>query len=85
MRWAGHIVRISPKQTALKILNETPSNKRPKGRSKRRWKTWVNDDFAILKVKDWRSFAGRRAEWKKLLRKAQTHEGLLHSYHISIF
>ncbi|GFT32607.1 hypothetical protein TNCV_3145551 [Trichonephila clavipes] len=37
---------------------------------------WKNEDFAILKVKNWRSIAGRRAERKKLLRKAQAHKRL---------
>ncbi|GFT11433.1 hypothetical protein TNCV_1144911 [Trichonephila clavipes] len=62
MRWAGHIVRMSPERTVLKICNATPSNKRPNGRPKRRYKDCVDEDFAILKVKKWRSIAGRRAE-----------------------
>ncbi|GFW74590.1 hypothetical protein TNCV_114411 [Trichonephila clavipes] len=59
---AGRIVRLRPERTALKIFHATPSNKRPKGRPKRRWKDCVNEGFAILKVKNWRSIAGRRAE-----------------------
>ncbi|GFY36243.1 hypothetical protein TNCV_4846151 [Trichonephila clavipes] len=69
MKWSGQIpVRRSPEQTTLKICNATPSNKRPKGRPKRRWKDCADEDFAILKVKNWRSITGRRAEWEKLPR-----------------
>ncbi|GFW95523.1 hypothetical protein TNCV_1722241 [Trichonephila clavipes] len=42
----------------------------------KRWKNCMNEDFAILNVKNWRSIAGRRAEWKKLLRKAQARKEL---------
>jgi sorting nexin-29 len=35
MRWAGHIVRMSPERTTLRVFNATPSNKRPKGRPKK--------------------------------------------------
>ncbi|GFW33207.1 hypothetical protein TNCV_2858851 [Trichonephila clavipes] len=65
MRCAEYSVRMNPKRTA--IFNATPSNKR-------RWKECVDEDFAILKVKNWRSIAGRRAKWEKLLRKAQVHK-----------
>ncbi|GFW72783.1 hypothetical protein TNCV_1266261 [Trichonephila clavipes] len=55
---------------------EPPSNKRPKGRPKRRWKDCVDEDFANLKVKNLRLIAGIRAEWVKLLNMAQAHKGL---------
>ncbi|GFS57540.1 hypothetical protein TNCV_1402001 [Trichonephila clavipes] len=75
MRWAGHIVKMNPERIALKIFNTTPSNKKPNGRPKMNWKDYVDVDLAILKVKNWRSIAGRRAEWKKLPRKAQAKKG----------
>ncbi|GFY00672.1 hypothetical protein TNCV_2140661 [Trichonephila clavipes] len=77
MRWVGHIVRMSLERAALKIFKATSSNKRPKGR---RWKDCVDEDFAILKVKNWRSISGRRAEWERLLRKVETHKGLSCQY-----
>ncbi|GFR12014.1 hypothetical protein TNCT_124581 [Trichonephila clavata] len=54
---------MSPERTALEALDASPSNKRPKERPKRYEKT---EDFAILKVKNWRSIAGRRAEFKEM-------------------
>ncbi|GFU86569.1 hypothetical protein TNCV_4480051 [Trichonephila clavipes] len=53
-----------PRTNSIKHFNATPSNKRPKGRPKTRWKDCVGEDFVILKVKNWRLIAGRRAEWK---------------------
>ncbi|GFY63016.1 DUF1758 domain-containing protein [Trichonephila inaurata madagascariensis] len=50
---------MRPERTALKIFNATTFNKRPKGRLKRRWKYYVDKDFSILKVKNWRTIAGR--------------------------
>ncbi|GFW01331.1 hypothetical protein TNCV_5029841 [Trichonephila clavipes] len=65
---------MSPERATLKIFNTTPCNKRSKGRPKRRWKDCIDEDFAILKVKNWRSIA-RRAEWKEFLMKAQAYKG----------
>ncbi|GFU91430.1 hypothetical protein TNCV_2541981 [Trichonephila clavipes] len=80
MRWAGHIVRMSPERTALKIFNEIPSNKRRlKVRPKKRWKDCVDEDFVTLKVKNWISIVRRRAEWKKILRKSQAPTKGCHS------
>ncbi|GFW55385.1 hypothetical protein TNCV_117691 [Trichonephila clavipes] len=69
MRWARRILRMSPERTALENFNATTFNKRPKGRPKRRLKDCVDENFAILKVKNWRSIAGRRTEWKNTSEK----------------
>ncbi|GFV45869.1 hypothetical protein TNCV_2322281 [Trichonephila clavipes] len=36
----------------------------------------LDEDFGILKVKNWISITRRRAEWEKILRKAQAHKEL---------
>ncbi|GFV21933.1 hypothetical protein TNCV_4526201 [Trichonephila clavipes] len=65
MRWVRHIERMSPECTTLKIFNATSSNKRPKGKPKSRWKGCVDEDNAILNVKNWRSIAVRKGRMEK--------------------
>ncbi|GFV64747.1 hypothetical protein TNCV_3275181 [Trichonephila clavipes] len=45
---------MSSKRTSLKIFNATSSNKRSKGRHKKRWKYCVDEGLPILKVKNWK-------------------------------
>jgi hypothetical protein len=37
MRWAGHVARMGKKRNAYRILVGKPEEKRPLGRSRRRW------------------------------------------------
>ena len=56
------------------IFNELPSIK-DQEEGQKRWKDCVDKDFAILKEKNWKSIAGRKAKWENLLGKA--HKELL--------
>jgi hypothetical protein len=37
MRWTGHVARLGEKRNAYRILVGKPEEKRPLGRSRRRW------------------------------------------------
>jgi hypothetical protein len=36
LRWAGHVARMEEARSALKILTDNPTGKRPLGRPRRR-------------------------------------------------
>lgn len=76
MRWAGHLLRMNAERTPLKVFNTTPFGSRPRGRPKKRWKDCLEEDFGVLKVRNWRSISKKRAEWQSLLKKAKAHNGL---------
>jgi hypothetical protein len=37
MRWAGHVARMGKKRNAYRLLVGKPEEKRPLGRTRRRW------------------------------------------------
>ena len=37
LRWAGHVPRMMEGRSAFKILTDTPTEKKPLGRPRRRW------------------------------------------------
>jgi hypothetical protein len=76
--WAGHLIRTSEKRTIKKMFNTKPEGTRKLGRPKLRWEecVCVCQDIRILGVKNWRSVALNREEWRIILRKARAHKGL---------
>ncbi|GFS48182.1 hypothetical protein TNCV_2295951 [Trichonephila clavipes] len=40
-----------------------------------RWLDGLVNDLLVLKTKKWKTLAGRRLAWKRLLEKAETHPG----------
>ena len=72
MRWAGHVSRIEPDRSAVKMLTGTPTGKRPLGRAKRRW-----EDFSRIGLKEigfntriWVDSAEDRDYWRALVNAA---------------
>ena len=53
-----------------------PEGTRKVGRPKMRWEDCVRQDIRTLGIKNWRSVALNRQEWRELLRKAKAHTGL---------
>jgi hypothetical protein len=45
MRWSGHVARMGEKKNACRILVGKPEEKRPLGRSRRRWVDNINIDL----------------------------------------
>jgi hypothetical protein len=76
LKWAGHLIRASENRIIKKIFNTKPEGTRKVGRPKLRWEECVCQDIRMLGVKNWRSVALNREEWRIILRKARAHKGL---------
>jgi hypothetical protein len=76
LEWAGRLIRTSEKRTIKKIFNIKPEGTRKMGRPKLRWEECVCQDIRILGVKNWRSVALNREEWRIILRKTRARKGL---------
>ncbi|GFV64988.1 uncharacterized protein TNCV_763301 [Trichonephila clavipes] len=76
IKWAGHVTRMNEDCTAKKVFNAQPIGTRRKGRPNLRWIDGLEKDLIVLRIKNWRTLAGRRLAWKRLLEKAKVHPGL---------
>ncbi|GFW56784.1 uncharacterized protein TNCV_4068641 [Trichonephila clavipes] len=63
-------------RTTEKVFNAQPTGTRRKGRSNLRWIDGLEKDLLVLRTRHWRTQAGRRLAWKRLLEKAKAHTGL---------
>jgi hypothetical protein len=70
LEWAGHLICTSENRTNKTIFNTKPEGTRKMERSKLRWEECVCQDIRILGVKNWRSVALNREEWRIIMRKA---------------
>ena len=77
MKFAGHLCRMNLDTPTLRNFRFKPIGTRARGRLKLRWIDCVDEDFGILKVKNWRSVSNSRSKWKMILKKALAHKGLL--------
>ena len=50
LKWAGHIARIKESRGAFKMLTGKPTEKRPLGRSKRRWVNNIRIDLKEIGI-----------------------------------
>ncbi|GFV34957.1 uncharacterized protein TNCV_2097851 [Trichonephila clavipes] len=64
-------------RTIKKVFNAQPIGTRRKGRPNLRWIDGLTKDLLVLRTRNWRTLAGRRLAWKRLLEKAKAHPGLL--------
>ncbi|GFV61217.1 uncharacterized protein TNCV_500091 [Trichonephila clavipes] len=60
-----------------KVFNAQPIGTRRKGRPNIIWIDDPEKYLLVLRTRNWRTFAGRRLDWKRLLEKAKAHPGLL--------
>jgi len=51
-------------------------NLRIRGRLRKRWIVYVEEDMQIIGIKGWRKQCKERAEWKRITEKDKTHRGL---------
>ncbi|GFS65847.1 uncharacterized protein TNCV_390751 [Trichonephila clavipes] len=62
--------------TTKKVFNVQPIGPQRKGRPNLRWIDDLERDLPFLRTKNWRTLAGRRLSFKRLLEKAKAHPGL---------
>ncbi|XP_066901575.1 uncharacterized protein [Halyomorpha halys] len=66
LRWLGHVERIETCRLPKRMLNGAPGGKRKRGRPRRRWL----DDLRGMGVENWRSLAGDREGWERVVTEA---------------
>jgi hypothetical protein len=55
-----------------KIKRWKPMSKRPIGRPKTRWKSYVLEDIKSINVSNWKKVAQNRDSWKKVVEQVST-------------
>ena len=63
--------------TSCRVLVAVVEGRRQRGRPKLRWEDDVMEDARKLGERNWRTAAGNRDSWQKLLKNALTQKGLL--------
>ncbi|GFV86930.1 uncharacterized protein TNCV_2198821 [Trichonephila clavipes] len=76
IKWAGHVIRMNEDRTTKKVFNTRPIGTRRKGRPNLRWIDDLEKDLLVLRARNWRTLAGRRQAWKRLLEKVKAHPRL---------
>ena len=66
LRWAGHIAKMEEGWSAFRILTGKPTEKRPLGRSRRRWEDNIRMDLEEICVDS----AQDRNYWRALVNVA---------------
>mgnify|MGYP003623231221 CR=1 FL=1 len=77
LRWAGHIQRMKTSEMVRKIMETKPEGRRKAGRPNLRWMDGILQDVKSLRLKNWWMVARDREAWRRTLREALTHPGLL--------
>ena len=73
LRWAGHLARMHINEIPKKVVTEDIHGVRRVGRPNVRWLDGVAEaSRTLLGVRDWRTAAQDRANWRRLLEAAQT-------------
>ncbi|GFW64809.1 uncharacterized protein TNCV_4451111 [Trichonephila clavipes] len=67
---------MSEDRTTKKVFSAQPIDTRRKGRPNLGWINDIEKDLLVLRTRHWRTQAGRRLAWKRLLEKAKALPGL---------
>ena len=69
MRWTGHVARMGEERGAYRVLVEKPEEKRPLGRSRRRWVDNIRMDLQEVGCgyMDWIGLVQDRDRWRTLV------------------
>ena len=75
MRWAGQVAKMEEGTSAFKILTDTPTEKRPLGRPRRRWEDNIRMDLEEIGINagNWVDSAEDRNYWRALVNAALNH------------
>lgn len=76
LRWAGHVLRMDPRETTYKLFNAQSYVERSRGRPRLKWISNIEEDLRKLGAsRNYRTNAKDREYWRNLTREALTHLG----------
>jgi hypothetical protein len=58
-----------------RVLEWKPTGRRIRGRPRKRWIEYIEEDIQTMGIKGCRKLSKERTEWKKITEKAKTHSG----------
>jgi hypothetical protein len=67
---------MDDKRKPKKILEWKPIGTRIRGRPKKKWIVYIEENMQIIGIKGWRKQCKEREEWKRITEKGKTHRGL---------
>ncbi len=73
--WTGQAAEMGDDRMPKKALERGFDNNRARGRPRKRWLDGVDEDAKKLVVREWRSLAQDRTEWRKVVQSAKTRLG----------
>ena len=76
MAWLDHVMRMEGKRIPKRVLEWKQTGRKNRGRQRKRWIEYIEEDIQIMGIRGWRELCKERAEWKKVTEKAKTHSGL---------
>lgn len=77
LSWAGHVARMEVEEIPRRVVDTALHSTRRTGRPRLRWVDGVAADArSLLRIRSWRAAAQNRAEWRRLIEEARTHQGL---------
>ena len=66
----------SNKNQPKRILEWKPTGRRIRGRPRKIWVEYIEEDIQALGIRGWRKLSKERTEWRRITEKAKTHSGL---------
>jgi hypothetical protein len=70
----GHVMRMEDSYPAKKVLcNKPGENGYRRGRQKLRWCDKLEEDFAQVGCRNWRTNAQSKEKWQKLMEEGKSH------------
>ena len=74
--WLGHVMPMDEKRIPKRILERKPTDRRIRGRPRKRWVEDTEEDIQTLGIRGWRKLSKERTEQRRITEKAKTHSGL---------
>lgn len=72
LRWLGHVIRMDQEAPVKKVFEMRVDVGRRREQPQLRWIDQVEENLAVLGVRNWRRCARSRDTWRQMLRSAVT-------------
>lgn len=71
IRWLGHVERMDEERIPKRIMLARMEGNRRQGRPRNRWIDEVKKDLQQMRIRNWKSTAKDRDEWRRIVLKAK--------------